>query len=349
MPNWCNNRLLIVGHESDIQYIKEVLKNDMYTEYDIVTGEKSILSKKLDDNNIIYTPERYKTTEGYNDFGYNYEILMFGAKWGFVNGRLSHETESRLLYDYESAWSTPHLLLEKLSMLFPQSLFYNTFYGIEMEVAGVLSYMNGREQKYYDCIFENNIPGEDDFDEFSVGGDIGRFIENVGFVKDGVIHEYMEYYVWYNEQMLRKGLPNSVILDETEDLIKREIQKHLEKHNNWKPIEQTENNETYNIIDIPPKETLIGRIGVDAGLCWIGDPCYIIHTDEELPKSLGKNWSEFCKNVESTDHQTFTYDMGGEGLGVVVSTGYGDGVYPVFIKKIDGRISQVRVEFIKDK
>ncbi len=25
----------------------------------------------------------------------------------------------------------------------------------------------------------------------------------------------------------------------------------------------------------------IGQIGVDAGLCWIGDPCYILHKEEE--------------------------------------------------------------------
>jgi hypothetical protein len=37
----------------------------------------------------------------------------------------------------------------------------------------------------------------------------------------------------------------------------------------------------------------IGEIGVDAGLCWIGDPCYILHK-EHPPKAIGTSWDEFC-------------------------------------------------------
>ena len=38
----------------------------------------------------------------------------------------------------------------------------------------------------------------------------------------------------------------------------------------------------------------IGKIGVDAGLCWVGDPCYILHP-ETPPKTIGKDWDEFCE------------------------------------------------------
>jgi hypothetical protein len=43
----------------------------------------------------------------------------------------------------------------------------------------------------------------------------------------------------------------------------------------------------------------IGEIGVDAGLCWIGDPCYILHTDQP-PKAIGKtgtNSATFCTKI----------------------------------------------------
>ena len=39
---------------------------------------------------------------------------------------------------------------------------------------------------------------------------------------------------------------------------------------------------------------VIGTIGVDAGIVWIGDPCYIMHKEEETPSTIGKNWGEFC-------------------------------------------------------
>jgi hypothetical protein len=39
----------------------------------------------------------------------------------------------------------------------------------------------------------------------------------------------------------------------------------------------------------------VGTADVDAGLCWIGDPCYIIKDkDEQRPKEFGKNWDDFC-------------------------------------------------------
>jgi hypothetical protein len=94
----------------------------------------------------------------------------------------------------------------------------------------------------------------------------------------------------------------------------------------------------------------VGEIGVDAGLCWIGDPCYILHK-KEPPREIGKNWGEFCDILHSTNefvsHKQFNYDLGHPGLGVVVSTGHGDGVYPVYAD-IDshGTVHRVWVEFM---
>ncbi len=97
----------------------------------------------------------------------------------------------------------------------------------------------------------------------------------------------------------------------------------------------------------------IGEIGVDAGLCWIGDPCYILHADP-APKAIGGDWGAFCDLLHDDDQyptcKQLNYDLGHPGLGVVVSTGYGDGVYPVFAEFNDeGRVARVCVEFIADE
>ena len=94
----------------------------------------------------------------------------------------------------------------------------------------------------------------------------------------------------------------------------------------------------------------IGEIGVDAGLCWIGDPCYILHTDQP-PQAIGKDWNEFCDLLHADGQypvcKQFAYDLGHDGLGVVISTGYGDGVYPVYAEfNEEGRVARVSVEFI---
>lgn len=94
----------------------------------------------------------------------------------------------------------------------------------------------------------------------------------------------------------------------------------------------------------------IGVIGVDAGLCWIGDPCYILHRDK-LPSAIGSSWADFCRilregNGAATLKQ-FNFDQGHPGLGVAVETGYGDGLYPVYAEFNEkGRVCGVLVEFI---
>ena len=51
------------------------------------------------------------------------------------------------------------------------------------------------------------------------------------------------------------------------------------------------------------------------------------------------------------DQQTaqFNYDLGHAGLGILTSTGYGDGGYPVYATfNEDGRVAKIEVEFINE-
>lgn len=93
--------------------------------------------------------------------------------------------------------------------------------------------------------------------------------------------------------------------------------------------------------------TKVGVIGVDAGVVWLGDPCYILHKDS-LPIALGNSWPEFVERLVSPAVQ-FNYDKGHAGLGVVVSAGFGDGIYDVFVRYVQGssRIAEVKIVFIE--
>jgi len=89
----------------------------------------------------------------------------------------------------------------------------------------------------------------------------------------------------------------------------------------------------------------IGEIGVDAGLIWIGDPCYILHKEnEEKPKAIGKDWIDFCTKLDNIATQ-FNYNLGHKGLGVCVSSGWGDGTYDVMAEIKDGRVKKVWINF----
>jgi len=94
----------------------------------------------------------------------------------------------------------------------------------------------------------------------------------------------------------------------------------------------------------------VGVIGVDAGLCWIGDPCYVLKDKaEKRPFDLGKDWHGFCERLwkrEARGAAQWNHDGGHAGLGVTVGTGHGDGEYPVLVRRnAEGRVMAVMVDF----
>ena len=88
----------------------------------------------------------------------------------------------------------------------------------------------------------------------------------------------------------------------------------------------------------------IGEVWVDAGVIWIGDPCYVITEDAKYPP---KTWSEFCNMSSEAGLFSRGYaETLGTGLGIELLTAYGDGTYPVFVQKNeDGRTSKVMIDF----
>ena len=85
-----------------------------------------------------------------------------------------------------------------------------------------------------------------------------------------------------------------------------------------------------------PKGELIGHCGVDSGQILLIDPCYV-YKDEY---GSGGDYDECCQITLSD------VCAGQTGLGVVTSSGYGDGVYPVYAEKDgNGRVKQVTIVF----
>jgi hypothetical protein len=97
--------------------------------------------------------------------------------------------------------------------------------------------------------------------------------------------------------------------------------------------------------------TLIGQFSVDSGQAIIGDPCYL---DE------WKNWDRDVDKFEEHEKKVGEYgylgacnatlkkgfgQLGGQSA-VAFSTGYGDGLYPVYADITeDGRVGLVVIDF----
>lgn len=85
----------------------------------------------------------------------------------------------------------------------------------------------------------------------------------------------------------------------------------------------------------------VGEVGVDAGLIWIGDPCYVVAKDSS---HVQPKWDKFCAELEKKE-QNGVGDFGG--TGVSISSGYGDGTYEVFVKREDGHIKEAKIVFFQ--
>lgn len=90
---------------------------------------------------------------------------------------------------------------------------------------------------------------------------------------------------------------------------------------------------------------IIGYTTVDSGQLIIVDPCYLGEWKDGESDDLTSHYGKACE-------QTLNKNQGGKvlvsniaGMGVAVSTGWGDGNFPVTAIYKDGRVKEVRVKF----
>ncbi len=96
---------------------------------------------------------------------------------------------------------------------------------------------------------------------------------------------------------------------------------------------------------------LAGTFGVDSGQAMVGDPCYL----DQWKTNVGEEWNLEGKvgdySYQGASATTIENNYGELGIStaVVFSTGYGDGLYPVYVKlNDDGRVSKVVIDFEGD-
>ena len=113
----------------------------------------------------------------------------------------------------------------------------------------------------------------------------------------------------------------------------------------------------------------IGTIGVDSGQMMLADPCYV--KDFADDNSDAEGVMKLMEAMKDGSDNSFSYigacsqsntpqqagvlvnDIGAE-MGVVCSSGFGDGVYPVYVKRHafgnnDTRVVEMKIEFVNEE
>jgi hypothetical protein len=96
---------------------------------------------------------------------------------------------------------------------------------------------------------------------------------------------------------------------------------------------------------------LAGHFAVDSGQAMVGDPCYIDNWDTNKNDDWNIDGKEGQYSYHGASATTLANSYGelGNGTAVVFNTGYGDGLYPVYVQmNDDGRVSKVVIDFEGD-
>jgi hypothetical protein len=96
---------------------------------------------------------------------------------------------------------------------------------------------------------------------------------------------------------------------------------------------------------------LAGSIAIDSGQAMVGDPCYL----DEWDTNKGDEWNlegkvgQYSYQGASATTLANSYGELGFATAVVFNTGYGDGLYPVYVQMNDeGRVSKIVIDFEGD-
>jgi len=92
-------------------------------------------------------------------------------------------------------------------------------------------------------------------------------------------------------------------------------------------------------LEMRGQDMLLGHCGVDSGQILLIDPCYVWDDNfDYLKEPTGKPYDTACRI-------TLDKHYGEVEGGVVTSTLWGDGRYPVYGHVIDGRVDSVTIYF----
>lgn len=95
----------------------------------------------------------------------------------------------------------------------------------------------------------------------------------------------------------------------------------------------------------------LGEVAVDSGQVLLCDPCYLSSwKDGEADwdkKKPTNHYAKACRITVGKEQGGQMLIAGKGGTGVVASSGYGDGGYPVYATYKDGRIAKLEIIFIE--
>ena len=122
MPNWCNNKLTVIGPKADVKRFQSQAVG--YCAWPGQGPESQPIV--LNFHSLVPIPPDVLAT-GYDDAGYDWEKEHWGCKWGACHTELVDEWDGHLVYTFDTAWAPPLPFLRNLGPCWPALRFILTY------------------------------------------------------------------------------------------------------------------------------------------------------------------------------------------------------------------------------
>lgn len=153
MPNWCENKIVIIGKNDVIQPMVDILAETIdgeakFFEYFIPTPPEMLQESApaRDEETIKLFMQKY----GAKDW-YDWRVRNWGIKWDIayacdIEVQFGDNDVCCLSFSCQTPWSPPEEGLGTLSAMFPNTYFYCEFFEPGMGFQGYCSYCNGESK-----------------------------------------------------------------------------------------------------------------------------------------------------------------------------------------------------------
>lgn len=143
MPNWCDNTVSITGTEEVIKRLEEFVGRPLDSHDEKVDEPIFALANIKPSTPDLDPKYAMFPTKGEDDWWSN-NVNSWGTKWDvFGEGVYKSRDEGKVSYSFQSAWSPPTPVIERLSEIFPEVRIEFSYYETGMDFWGIEIYENG--------------------------------------------------------------------------------------------------------------------------------------------------------------------------------------------------------------
>ena len=147
MPNWCENVIVVKGSHEELEELETFLKQgkedfdfNLFIPYPKEYEELDSKAREMREQGVDW---ELIPKDGYNSGGYDWCIENWGTKWNAYEPSVRFVEDELLTIHFDTAWSPPTPIVEKMALMFPSLTFYLNYHEDGMGFLGSAIFANG--------------------------------------------------------------------------------------------------------------------------------------------------------------------------------------------------------------